>query len=358
MKVSWILVVFLLISKLLVGQQVFSLTTNVHYGFVIPHYPTVVNLIQGHSKALELNLNWKTSGVKDWHLAYNFPSVGVDFFVNNLGNDQQLGNHFSTIGYINFPLNKKATHLLKTGFGIGYTTKVWDIQNNPKDLFLSSHFNAAILLQYTYRVIINDMYNLNMGLRITHFSNGSVVLPNNGINNASVFLGFTLDNLKTSFNFTKLPNLEPQKRKKYTYSTFASFGIKQMVIQDSKKYPIFSFTNVLEKRFSTKTSWGFGLDFFYNSALRKYLYVDASGSANFGKTLQIGGLISYTKHLYPWEIKIMMGAYLRDKYKKNGTIYHRFGLRYHINNHLLLGLSLKTHYARADFPELGVGWSF
>jgi hypothetical protein len=37
-------------------------------------------------------------------------------------------------------------------------------------------------------------------------------------------------------------------------------------------------------------------------------------------------------------------------------VYNRFGARYLINDHLVASLSLKTHLARAEHWEIGMGW--
>jgi hypothetical protein len=38
--------------------------------------------------------------------------------------------------------------------------------------------------------------------------------------------------------------------------------------------------------------------------------------------------------------------------------YNRFGLRYRINSNWFAQLTLKTHFAKADFGEWGFGYAF
>jgi len=352
--------ILILLSFKSLSQTAFSISSNLHYGFVIPHHASVVNLIQAHSKALEINLNWTTNGSKSWHSIEKFPGIGIDFFVSSLGNNKQLGNQYSTMGYINFPLGKNKHHYLKTGLGVGYASKTWDIENNPKNIFLSSHFNATILLQYSYKILVTETMKLKTGVRITHFSNGSMKLPNKGTNNVTCFLGLSFRTNKKQKYPISLNNrhIDDYQDNKYSLSTLLVTGLKQMNLADKKKYSIFSFTNIVDKRVSLKTSWGIGLDMFYNSGLRNIISNENGEPSSRLKAMQLAGLISYTKHLFPLEIKIMAGVYIIDNYKITGPIYSRFALRYFTNNHLFAGLSLKTHYARADFFELGIGWRF
>ena len=50
-----------------------------------------------------------------------------------------------------------------------------------------------------------------------------------------------------------------------------------------------------------------------------------------------------------------MGHYLYNGWKDDGNIYHRICLNYYFEK-LFICLNLKTHYARADMVELGVGY--
>ena len=52
-----------------------------------------------------------------------------------------------------------------------------------------------------------------------------------------------------------------------------------------------------------------------------------------------------------------MGAYIRDYYKPEDPVYHRIGMRYQFTNGLVANFTLKTHFGRADYLELGLGYT-
>jgi hypothetical protein len=52
-----------------------------------------------------------------------------------------------------------------------------------------------------------------------------------------------------------------------------------------------------------------------------------------------------------------LGFYPYTRYKNDGNFYHRIGLRYY-HERFFACVNLKTHYARADFFEWGLGWVF
>ena len=53
-----------------------------------------------------------------------------------------------------------------------------------------------------------------------------------------------------------------------------------------------------------------------------------------------------------------VGGYLYTRWKEDGYIYARQGVRYRIAKNFLVGVALKTHYFKADFAEWGIGYEF
>ncbi|MFM7566066.1 MAG: hypothetical protein ACKO4K_04915, partial [Flavobacteriales bacterium] len=74
--------------------------------------------------------------------------------------------------------------------------------------------------------------------------------------------------------------------------------------------------------------------------------------------LQVGAYAAYLVPMDRFHFVFGMGAYLRDKYSPEDPLYHRIGARYACKNGLLLNFTLKTHWARADYLEYGLGYMF
>jgi hypothetical protein len=53
-----------------------------------------------------------------------------------------------------------------------------------------------------------------------------------------------------------------------------------------------------------------------------------------------------------------MGAYVKDRYQPDGPLYHRIGMRYQFSNGITANLVLKSHWAKADYVEWGIGYTF
>jgi hypothetical protein len=101
-----------------------------------------------------------------------------------------------------------------------------------------------------------------------------------------------------------------------------------------------------------------GIDAFYDSSLRPLVLQRSGDSVTPSQVMQLGAVCSYSLFFDRFALKIQQGFYVMDAQRLNGSLYHRVGLRYAISNHLYAQLTLKTHFAKADYGELGVGYVF
>jgi hypothetical protein len=340
-----------------------------NFGFIVPHTKQMTHLIQGHSFGFHTAV-MKELRSQPWHAAYHFPEHGFDFTYIHTGNKKQLGQQLALSYLLNLPLNrqKKADqrnhsfrNWLGLGIGAGYTSQIWDLRDNHQSPVIGSHLNIALTLQYSARIAQWQRGELRTGLRITHFSNGAFQIPNLGTNNAGIFLSYLFkdnSNPKTAITsaINKTHRLEYQKE--WRHSLFIGAGLKEIQPPIRKKYPAYTFTALTEKRLSYKSSLGMGMDLFYNTSLKTVQERLSLKEVSNGEIIQLGIALSYTMHFRDFELKMQQGFYLHDQFNLDGKLYNRFGLRYRLNNHWFAQLTLKTHFAKADYGEWGFGYAF
>jgi hypothetical protein len=347
-----------------------------HFGFIAAHTKKMEHLIRGHSYGVQGQILFQSSRTKKWQQFYNHPDSGIDFFLNHTGNPQQLGWQLNAAYFLNLPLNRanacrkrtnfdfseRKFHWLGLGIGAGYASKIWDLRDNHQAAVLGSHLNAALILQYTLKLAQLNLGQIRTGIRVTHFSNGAFQLPNLGTNNLSVFMGFYFGGNYKS----KIP-LESKEIKiapgdsaigKFRQSFAIALGAKETPPANGKKYMVTSWTYLMEYRLSNKSSIGLGADAFYSSVIHKLIDEKDDKEYPASKAIQAGIHFCYSLHFNRFELKISQGYYLRDKWTFDGHLYNRFGLRYFWNEHFFGNLMLKTHFAKADFVEIGIGYKF
>lgn len=344
-----------------------SLAISPHGGFVIPHHKSMAHLIQGHSVGCHLYAKRLVDGTKYWHEAYNVPEHGVDVTYSNTGNQEQLGQQYSLSYLINLPLNGKRyvedclrissrgyRHWLGLGLGMGYATKRWDLESNHQAAVLGSRGNVAISLQYSARVAAFRSGEIRAGIRLSHLSNGAFQLPNLGTNNAGLFVSYALGENRSSYmKVIPQPALE-----KYLVSCGLVAGLKEIPPPTGRKYIATVFSLLGERRVSYKSAFGLGTDILFDSSSKPLVLQRSEVSIQNKQAIQLGAVFSYSLFFDRFSLKIQQGYYLIDKQRLNGSLYHRAGLRYEITPNLFAQLTLKTHFAKADYGELGIGYCF
>jgi hypothetical protein len=109
------------------------------------------------------------------------------------------------------------------------------------------------------------------------------------------------------------------------------------------------------KQFKSKVGMEVALDFISKQSLMDYkTYIPRNQLDIF----QIGGYLGYAIPMNHLRFVIGMGYYIHDKFDADDELYHRLGMRYTFDNGLLLNFVLKTHWAKADYIEFGVGYNF
>ncbi len=339
-----------------------SILASAHAGYLIPHGPQLQGLVTKHTQEFNVNVEWLTSGKRDWHHAYGRPFIGLDIWGADPGNRDLLGLQFSLAPYIRIPFNKNPffTNSLKIVAGVGYISKIWDIDNNTKAIFVGSHFNAALALEYHVDFQVSEHLQLGTGLRFSHFSNGAFRTPNKGTNLASIFLAarFVPDNndrlkaLETGSREIGIPE------KRWRTAIFGGFGLKEIGTPNQGKFASYSANITSTYAIGNKVNLGASLDYFYTSSLIPILEdLGRLGvSRKYANRLGLAGV--FNLNFDTWYIEISTGAYVMDYAKVNGSVYSRFAIYYIIADHWLVGARLKTHFAKADNFELGLGWQF
>jgi hypothetical protein len=146
--------------------------------------------------------------------------------------------------------------------------------------------------------------------------------------------------------------------KRLQLDVFYAAGIKQVDYPDGARFFAHTLSFTLLKPISHKSNIGIGGDVFYDLGMHRQLAGFNIVANEVSDALRTGIHIGYELKLYKLSMLVQMGRYVYDKNNFDGFIYHRYGLKYQINSHLFANFTLKTHYAKADYAEFGVGWKF
>jgi len=328
---------------------------GIHRGFLIAHRPLIVPLQQRHTTGFEASLLMKTDGSKPWHQVFGFPDMGITLLIWDLGNKDQLGAGVSLVPFIDFPLAKgrKTEFDLKFGWGIGYVEKIFDADENYKNVAIGTHLNCALILQPHIKTRISKRFDVNAGLSMAHFSNGAVATPNLGLNLLSVTAGLSYKfGQPLAIDPVPLPPFVKSRR----FSLFIGGGTKQTYPADGNNYFAFSISGNQSWQIARKSAFGFGADIFYDNSITKKLEEEQVKHINSLETMRLGVHGSYEMTISKISLLFNLGGYVYSEYVSDGTFYQRVGIRYRITDKLFAAMHLKAHWGKADFIEWGIGY--
>jgi hypothetical protein len=354
--IFWFKVSFILLPVNLYSQgSNWSLEYRQKIGFLAAHRGSMAHLPERLAYPFEFIWYRKPTGSQKWHQTYKLPEQGISLFHGSVGNNSILGKFTGIYGFIHIPVIRPTTTFRidwQLGSGLGYTPKIYDPIENPKNIAIGSHINGLICLgiysKYNY-----GRNKFSFGLDITHFSNGSFGVPNLGIN---VFYG----SMSYARNLGKLnlrKNLLPLDDKYKTWNIGATgiFMLKESYNDNPKKYPIYGLNIYARKVFNPKAGMEVSLDFISKQAIKAY-FPEIPKSQ--WEIFQMGIFAAYLLPIDHFHFVFGMGAYIKDKFQPEDPVYHKIGMRYQFNNGINLQWVLKTHFGRADYSEAGIGYCF
>jgi hypothetical protein len=333
-----------------------NLQLRFDYGFIIAHRPQLEPVQEEHVKGFEISFEKFSTGLQDWQRIYNYPGYGLTIAGFNLGSPDKLGKGICAYPYVDFPLGKSSSGGLhfRYGMGIGYVEKIFDEKTNQKNSAIGSHINGVIHFDLHVHQKLSPQTFLEFGAGITHFSNGSFSMPNLGINIATANVA-----LRHAFG-DRLPiirNPLPVHLKTREIHLYAGGFYKKIYPPNGRSFFAGTLSGMYFKKYSLRSAWGIGADLFYDNSISYRIETMEGTETNFADNIRQGIYGAY--HLTVGKVGVMfnMGFYLYNPWKDDGNAYHRICLRYYMEKTFIC-LNLKSHYARADFIELGFGYRF
>jgi hypothetical protein len=341
-----------------------SLGLNAFYGFFIANQPKSLYLRNDHSRMLELSISRQTTGRRQWERESNLPRLGIGLMYGDLGSKEYLGKLTALYPFIHFPLlrAKRSVTSFRLGAGLGWVEKPYDKETNYKNLMISTHLNAAISLRLqTEWEIMRNIY-LNAGLAFTHLSNGSVRLPNLGLNIPAITAGIRYERASGSaLRSHELSGAETQfGRKNFKRSTnlylHGAFAFKQTYPLESQVQVVRILNVELTRSLSPVSRLAGGLNFSYDPSLSKEIY--GAPTYTFDESaFQLQGSIyaGYEHVVGRLSIPVQLGLYFYNNYPIN-QLYQVIGLRYRFSPRWVASLQLKAHFGKADYIQYGIGY--
>lgn len=351
----------------------YQIEARTHYGFFIqPHLE--LERYKAHFPAYEFSIYRTTFGKKRWERLYNFPLIGLTFYQSDLGGFDELGKVFALYPFINFPMNQDDDHqaTFKLGVGVGYLTNKFHNTENYHNFAIGSHINAAINLSFEYCQKLSNRFYLNSSIGLTHFSNGSTRTPNFGINIVSAATGFSFFIKKP--NPTIISKLNPKlylfefDNKKWL-TLDGNFALWMKDITNESEFGTHNYNMVYDlnlnvlAQLSMKGRAGIGFELVQDRSDFVFLQKrdqqnDTVVDYNDIDILKLGVGPVYEMMMDRMSFLFHFGWHITGADQHEGSFYQKLAVRYDLYDNFYLSFGFTTHYVRADYLGIGLGYRF
>lgn len=327
-------------------------------GNIALHNPNIIHLIQGHPEGVILAWNKKTFGKKAWQQHYNYPDYGVSFAYQDFKNPV-LGDVYGLYTHFNFYFLKR--HLmLRIGQGLALTSNPYHKDTNFKNIAFGSKILSSTLLMLNYkkeRLFKN--VGVQAGLTLAHYSNANVKAPNTSVNTLAINLG-----LNYSLDTTTAAYITDIEEKKVTepikFNLVFRSGINENDVIGSGQFPFYVVSAYADKRLTYKSAIQFGADVFFSNSLKEFIYFKSIAFPNQGVTgdedyKRAGIFVGHELFINKLSVVSQAGYYVYYPFDFEGRTYFRIGLKHYFSKKVFAALTVKSHAAKAEAVELGVG---
>ncbi|NNF81444.1 MAG: acyloxyacyl hydrolase, partial [Flavobacteriaceae bacterium] len=144
------------------------------------------------------------------------------------------------------------------------------------------------------------------------------------------------------------------------YNLVFRSGINESDVVGSGRFPFYIFSAYADKRINHKSAFQFGGDLFFSKFLEELIKYNA---AAFPETdvdadtdyKRAGLFIGHELFINKLTLITQLGYYVYYPYDFEGRTYQRIGLNYYFSDRWFGSLTLKSHAAKAEAVELGIG---
>jgi hypothetical protein len=334
------------------------LDLNYFGGNIALHNNDILHLITGHPEGMIFSWNKKTFGNEAWEQRFNYPDYGASFIYQDLKNDK-LGKNYGLYAHYNFYFFKRNL-MLRIGQGLAYNTNPYDKVDNHKNIAFGSYVLSStyLMLNYKKERLFNRV-GLQTGLSLIHYSNANVKAPNTSVNTVAFNVGLTynLDAEDSEY----IDNLSDEKlTERIKYNIAFRSGINQSDVIGSGQFPFYILSAYADKRISHVSAIQFGADVFFSNFLKELIYYQSvsfpeenvSGDEDYKR---VGLFAGHELFINKMSIETQLGYYVYYPFDFEGRTYIRIGLKRYFGEKFFGAITLKSHGAKAEAVEFGIG---
>ncbi|HBP45295.1 MAG TPA: hypothetical protein DD635_05295 [Flavobacteriales bacterium] len=330
----------------LLNAQETSWSVETSLGYALPHRSEMLAIVTGHSRGINLRYGtWDANGWRKNWSDHGPVWQGIQVGWLN-GGSSELGKMASGIWLVALPI--LPNWHVELGSGLAWSTAPYDPVERPLSIAIGTRLNAAIHLGSTAQLFQFDKGWVALGAGITHFSNGSLALPNLGLNNVHVRIR---GGWKTKKRITShIPLLADNQNDDWRIAFATRAGARDINLPGGVLHPTVSAGLYAQKRANVTHAWVLALDLAHNQSLRQF----STNSLTTLQRLQFSSLAGINLHFGRGHLMLLQGWIWTQPDKSLGRRHLQALFSYDFNQKWAIEMGLRSFRLRADYPFLGI----
>lgn len=338
-------------------KSLISIGLGVQHGFIFAHSVDVQNTSGARPTGIEANMSWQRNDSASFALCHCYPRQGLllayyDYDVRLLGKS-------GTAAYFLEPtyrISERILFSLKGAAGFSYLNNPYDSISNPANQSYSTHLSFYLLTGVGIWVQLSEKWWLNPSINYQHISNGGYRQPNKGINWPTV--GIALNYKARSRPWYSGTRNTQKYWKNYStrYDLTLFAGMRNGYDQNGarKRYLVRGLALQAGKQVGRLSMLSLGTEIYQDDKLKNELdkqNLDAS-------PVKAGLLLGHEFLLGRFQFSQRLGVYVFDQTPYYDRLFHRWGIKFRINQQFSSGINLLAHRQVADFVDFRLTYTF
>lgn len=342
-------------------QSTEAATIGVNYfsGSIVRHNDDILHLITGHPEGVIVSYSKKTFGDDDWSQFYNYPDYGVSLSFQDLKNEH-LGKNVALYAHYNFYFLKRNI-MLRIGQGLAYTSNPYDKVDNFRNIAFGSRFMSSTYLMLNYKKEnLFKRFGVQAGLSFIHYSNANVKAPNTSINTLAFNVGVNYSLDDTSLIEYQKNEITQNFKEPIKFNFVLRAGINESDAIGSGQYGFTVLSAYADKRLGRKSAIQAGAEIYFSNFLKEWIRYrsiafpngEVKGDEDYKR---VGVFVGHELFINKLSVVTQLGYYVYYPVDFEGQTYIRIGMKRYFGKKWFAALTLKSHAAKAEAVELGVG---
>ena len=390
-RIRFLLFFVLICSSVLAGDSIRTkrpqfISAQFTEGFLLPN--SKIGASGGHKtpafSALTVKYGISAQGNRWQDVLYGMPYKGVGVYLPCFTDKYDLGNPFSVFLFQGARLKQFSPHWslhYEINLGVAFNWQHYDVYQRRRFMALGSPTNIHLAGNWYLKWKLSQHLDLHAGLSITHFSNGALRTPNNGINKASAFveMAYNIHPAEEKKVLTEGVYTPPIFQKNTAHDLSVMFTTRTLKVDTAgtglrSKYPKHRF-KVAGLSYSylfhpaRRFMWGPSVETVYDESVRAEFggktdpdtgrYTEYMALGKLADRFSVGLSLKGELTMPGYSIFANVGYDVLHKDKIDRRLYQIYGLKAYLFNNLYAIFGVRsTNLTRSRYLYLNIGYTF